>query len=39
MKELQARIELAKEELERYSRQLNVVNKALEKLKQLLNPL
>jgi Asp-tRNA(Asn)/Glu-tRNA(Gln) amidotransferase C subunit len=34
-KELQARIELAKEELERYSEQLNAVNKALEELKQV----
>jgi len=34
-KELTARVEWAKEELEQYSEQLNAVNKALEELKQL----
>ena len=34
-KELQARIELAKEELRRYSEQLNAVNEVLEELKKL----
>ncbi|MBS7618511.1 hypothetical protein KEJ25_07940 [Candidatus Bathyarchaeota archaeon] len=37
-KELTARIEWAKEELERYSEQLNAVNKALEELKKLSSP-
>jgi hypothetical protein len=34
-KELTARVEWAKEDLQRYSEQLNAVNKALEELKQL----
>lgn len=37
-KELKARIEWTKEELEHYSEQLNAVNKALEELKKLLSP-
>ncbi|MEM1661188.1 MAG: hypothetical protein QXR17_08655 [Candidatus Bathyarchaeia archaeon] len=37
-KELNARIEWAKEELESYGEQLNKVNKALEELKKLFSP-